>query len=224
MIVRIRHVIVVVATAAIVLSLAPVASAHEVRPQGEIVMVVGFGTEPAYAAQPNSVQLILSRGDEPVVDLGGTLDVEVSFGDQTMALELEPNFAVGEFGEPGDYRAWFIPTRPGQYTFHFTGSVDGQDVDETFTSGPRTFSDVNDPAEIQFPEQDPSTGELAERIEREVPRLSSAIDDARASAAAASDDSDGARTLGLIGIVAGILGLVAGLAALVASGRRHARS
>jgi hypothetical protein len=211
-----------VATLATATLLASTASAHEGRSQGDLEMVVGFGTEPAYSGQPNSVQLVLVHDGEPVVDLGDTLDVEVSFGDETMALPLEPNFAVGAFGEPGDYRAWFIPTRPGQYAFHFSGTIDGEEVDETFTSGPRTFSDVQNPADIQFPVQDPSNGELAERIEQEVPRLTSAIDDVRAAAAASADDAAGARTLGLIGLVAGALGLVVGIAALVVARRRTA--
>jgi hypothetical protein len=225
MIERITRVAAAAAVATLAVGLAPAASAHESRSQGDLEMVVGFGTEPAYAGQPNSVQLILSRGGEPVVDLGGTLDTEVSFGDETMAVELEPNFAVGAFGEPGDYRAWFIPTRPGRYAFHFTGTIEGERVDETFTSGPRTFGDVNDPAEIQFPAQDPTTGELADRIEREVPRLESSIDDARAAsfaqASEASDDAAAARTFGLLGLVAGVLGLIAGVAALVAARQRR---
>ena len=208
----------------VVVCLAPAASAHEGRTHGDLEMVVGFGTEPAFAGQPNSVQLRLSHHGEPVVDLGDTVDVEVEFGDQTMALELEPNFTVGAFGEPGDYRAWFIPTRPGQYTFHFTGTIEDEVIDETFTSGPRTFSDVNDPTEIQFPEQDPTTGELSDRIDREVPRLTTAIDDVRAASVEASDDADGARTLGLIGLLVGALGAIVAVIALVASRRRPARA
>ena len=203
--------------------LAPAAIAHEGRRQGDLEMVVGFGTEPAYAGQPNSVQLILVHHGEPVVDLGDTLAVEVSFGDETMELPIEPFFAVGEFGEPGDYRAWFIPTRAGRYAFHFSGTIDGEEVDQTFRSGPTTFNDVSDPADIQFPVQDPSTGELAERIDREIPRLTSAIDDAGTGAIAqanqASDDASSARTLGVIGLVVGGLGLIVAVTALVLSRR-----
>jgi hypothetical protein len=211
-------------TIALTVALAPAGLAHEERSQGDLEMVAGFGTEPAYAGQPNSVQLILVHDGEPVVDLGDTLDVEVAFGDETMQLTLEPNFAVGEFGEPGDYRAWFIPTRPGQYSFHFSGTVDGEEVDETFTSGPGSFSDVNDPSELMFPVQDPTTGEIAERIEREVPRITTAVEDAGAQAdlaaeqaSAAADDAASARTVGMIGIVVGALGLIVGIAAIVLS-------
>lgn len=215
---------------------ASTALAHEGRPtgDGDLLMIVGFGTEPAYAGQPNSVQLILDHDGEPVVDLGTTLDVEVAFGDQTMALELEPFFEVGEFGTPGDYRAWFIPTRSGQYEFHFSGTIDGEEVDETFTSGPDTFGDVTSPSDIMFPEQDPSAGELAERIDQEVPRLNEAIEGVRTEAteavgqaetaadraAAASDDADGAKTFGLIGLIVGALGLLVGLGAIVTARRK----
>ena len=204
--------------------LAPVALAHEPRTQGDLEMVVGFGTEPAYAGQPNSVQLILVHDGKPVVDLGNTLDVEVSFGDETMPLEIEPFFAVGEFGEPGDYRAWFIPTRPGQYEFHFSGTIDGEEVDQTFTSGPKTFGDVENPADIQFPVQDPTNGELAERIDREVPRLASAIEDAGVEAAAQANlasDVSSARMFAVIGLVVGGIGLIVAVTALVLARRKE---
>jgi hypothetical protein len=204
--------------------LAPVALAHEPRTQGDLEMVVGFGTEPAYAGQPNSVQLMLVHDGRPVVNLGNTLDVEVSFGDETMPLEIEPFFAVGEFGELGDYRAWFIPTRPGQYEFHFSGTIHGEEVDQTFTSGPKTFGDVENPADIQFPVQDPTNGELAERIDREVPRLASAIEDAGVEAVAQANlasDVSSARMFGVIGLVVGGIGLIVAVLALVLARRKE---
>jgi hypothetical protein len=201
---------------------ASAAFAHEGRTQGDLEMVVGFGTEPAFAGQPNSVQLLLVHDGEPVVDLGDTLDVEVSFGDQTQQFALEPNFAVGAFGEPGDYRAWFIPTRAGQYTFRFTGTIQGEDVDQTFTSGPRTFSDVEDPKSIQFPVQDPTSGELAERIDREVPRLTSATEEARAAATAANDDASSATTFAILALAVGALGVALAAGALLFLRKRAA--
>jgi hypothetical protein len=208
---------------------ASAALAHEGQSQGDLEMVVGFGTEPAYAGQPNSVQLILVHDGEPLVDLGDTLDVEVSFGDQSQRFTLEPNFAVGAFGEPGDYRAWFIPTRAGQYTFHFTGTIDGEDVDQTFTSGPRTFGDVEDTNQIQFPVQDPTNGELAERIDQEVPRLTSATEEARAAATtavedsqAAANDASSAQTFAILALVVGALGVALAAGALLFARSRAA--
>ena len=204
----------------LLLSAAP-ALAHEGRKLGDLEMVVGWGTEPAYASEVNSVQLLLVHHGEPVVDLGDTLDVEVTFGDETQPFTLEPYFEVGAFGTPGDYRAWLIPTEPGQYSFHFSGTIEGEDVDETFTSGPGTFDDVDNPQSAEFPVELPTTGELAERIDREVPRLTSSVGDVQAAASAAADDASSAKTLGLLGLIVGAVGLIIAIAALVMSGRRR---
>jgi len=182
---------------------------------------VGWGTEPALAGQVNSALILLVHHGEPVVDLGDTLEFEVTFGDQTQQFPIEPFFEPGEFGTPGDYRAWFIPTRPGEYTFHFFGTIDGEEVDETFTPGPGGFEEVESSQPIQFPEQDPSTGELAERIDREVPRLTNSVGDVQTAANAAADDASSANTLGLIGLILGSVALILAIAALVLSGRRR---
>jgi hypothetical protein len=222
MISRRAGIVVAAALSGLLILPASAALAHEGRSQGDLEMVAGFGTEPAYAGQPNSVQLIVVHDGEPVVDLGDTLDVEVSFGHQSQRFTLEPNFAVGAFGEPGDYRAWFIPTRAGQYTFRFTGTIEGEDVDQTFTSGPRTFGDVEDTNQIQFPVQDPTNGELAERIDQEVPRLASATDEASAAAAAADDDASSAKTFAIIALAVGALGVALAAGALLFGRKRAA--
>lgn len=203
--------------------LAGPAAAHEDRVVGGIALAVGFGQEPAYAGQPNSVQVLLSRGGKPINYLGDTLAVSVAFGDQSKDLSVEPFFEIGEFGTPGDYRAWFIPTRAGQYSFHFTGTIHGTKIDEMFTSGPKTFDDVASPADAEFPVQDPTNGELADRIDREIPRLESSISDVKAAAdrsvTSAADDASGARNLALIGVVLGALGLIAAIAAITMTRR-----
>jgi hypothetical protein len=201
--------------AVLVLSAAP-ALAHEERDVGKYSFAVGFGQEPAYAGIPNSVQLLLSDASgKPVTELLDELNVEVGFGDQTATYPIEPDFEVGEFGTPGDYRGWFIPTRVGRYSFHFTGSVNGQKVDETFTSGPQTFDDVEDPTSVEFPVQDPTVGELADRIGREVPRLDNSIDEVRSMASQVSDDASSASTLAVIALIVGSLGVLVGIVALV---------
>jgi hypothetical protein len=68
--------------------------------------------------------------------------------------------------------------------------------------------------------EQPSTGELAQRIDREVPRLTGSIEEAQAAANAAADDASSANTLGLIGIIVGAVGLIVAIVALVWAGRR----
>jgi hypothetical protein len=206
-------------TCIVLLQAAP-ALAHEDRDVGSYSFAVGFGAEPAYAGVANSVQLLLlDASGDPVTDLGPALKVSVTFEDQTASFPIEPNFEVGEFGTPGDYRAWFIPTRPGRYAFHFTGEVNGQPVDETFTSGPKTFDDVGDPAEVEFPVKDPTVGQISERLDRELPRLESAMTDVRASVSNASDDASSATTFAIIALVIGVLGLAVGIVAIARTRR-----
>ncbi|HYT24915.1 MAG TPA: hypothetical protein VEP73_00315, partial [Actinomycetota bacterium] len=154
---------------------------------------------------------------KPVTDLGDSLRVMVMAAGQSTDLPLEPQFEVGEWGTPGDYRAFFIPTSPGRYTFHFHGTVKGQKVSQAFTSSPSTFSDVEDPAKVMFPVKEPSSGELAQRLDREVPRLSVAVQSAQAASRTAEqrarDAAGQARLLALAGAVTGLLGLAVAVVA-----------
>jgi hypothetical protein len=211
---------VVAGIAVLLVTSAGPALAHEERTVGKYAMAVGFGAEPAYAGEKNSVQMFLrfAANDKPVVDLGPTLKVQVIFGSETSdTMTMEPNFEIGEFGIPGDYDAFFIPTRPGDYTFHLTGSIKGQKIDEKFTSSPSTFSPVDDPQKVEFPAQDPTTGQLNDRLDRELPRIDSALADQKSNLQASIDS---ARLLGIIGLVLGGLSLVVGGVALVRSRRR----
>jgi hypothetical protein len=201
--------------------LAGPAAAHEERQVGKYRFAVGFGDEPAYAGEKNSVQLLLvDAKDKPVTDLGDTLKVSVSAADaQGLNLAVVPNFEVGEFGAPGDYRAWFIPTAPGNFTFRFTGTIKGQRVDQSFTSSPTTFDEVADPGQVQYPTKEPSNGQLATRQDRESARVDAALAAARASA---RREASGARTLAVVALVVGVVGLLAAAAAGVAVARRRA--
>jgi len=212
-----------VLTAVLVILPAGAASAHEEREIGPYTVDVGFGDEPAYSGVQNSVVMFIheTATDDAVTDLGPTLRVQVGYGDQEMdALTMEPFFEEGEFGTPGDYRAFFFPTRPGDYTFHFTGDIKGTKVDETFKSGPDTFDRVQDPASVEFPAQDPTLGELAEAVQRLQGRLEAAAG-AEQKVAALQDDVDAAKsqaTLALVvGGILGLIGAVAGIAGLTAA-------
>jgi hypothetical protein len=150
------------------------ASAHESREVGPYTFVVGFLDEPAYTHIPNAVSLSISdtATEAPVEDLGDTLEVDVTFGDESFTSTLRPRF-----GEPGQYQADFVPSRPGQWTFRFYGTVGDLEVDETFVSGPDTFNDVNSLSEESFPVNDPSTGELAERLDQELARVNERVEE-----------------------------------------------
>lgn len=192
---------------AIALSLAgaPAALAHKEHAVGPLRISVGFATEPAFESEPNAVEVTVTRGGEPVTSRV-RLEAEVVFGDASTTMPLEP-------GEPGTYLAGFIPTRPGEYTFHVTGRADGRRVEVETTSGPETFSDVLARSEASFPAADPSTGELADLIERQTGRLG---EDLAAATEAAEERAASARTLALIALAIGTLALIAavGLASL----------
>jgi hypothetical protein len=49
----------------------------------------------------------------------------------------------------------------GDYTFHIFGTINGDAIDETFTSSPEGFGAVEDAATIQFPSQTAQTGTIA---------------------------------------------------------------
>jgi len=199
-------------TAVLTILPAAPALAHVEHTQGDLTIAVGFATEPAYAVQPNAVQLLVSRNEKPVTDLApGDLTVEIVFGDQTTTVPADPDFEVGEWGTPGDYRAPFIPTQPGAYTFHVTGSVDGTDVDFSLTSGPKTFSDVVDPAEAMFPPVEaPSTADLTAKLTAEAARTDEAVSSAQSTA-------DTARTVAFAAVVVAVVAI--GLAVAARRGR-----
>lgn len=134
---------------------------------------------------------------QPVVGLEETLQAEIIAGGaaQTRELTLEP-----AFGEEGAYESSVLPTVPGDYTFRIFGDLEGQQTDESFTSGPETFSVIGDPTEVQFPAQlaEPATSDGA----------------SGSSSEGSSDDSDTAMILAIIGIAAGVIGIGVGAFAI----------
>lgn len=184
------------------------AGAHERRQVAGYQMSVGWADEPTYAGVKNAVQLILrDASGNPVTDPPEDLKVEVIFSSQKMGpLALEPAFGK-TFGRPGDYRAQLIPTRPGNYTFHFIGSLGGKKVDESFTSSEKTFDPVGEPASIQFPAKDPSPGELAGLLDR----LNARMGSVQASGRAAAEAARQGRVLGALGLITGVAGLAVAL-------------
>ena len=193
------------------------ASAHGEHKVANYTLEVGFGTEPGYAGVTNSVQVMISNNGKPVTDAKG-LKVAVSTGDaEPRQMALEPYFG-DDFGEPGDYRAFFIPTAPGAYTFKLTGSLGGKKIDQSYTSGKDGFDEIVDPSEAQYPAPEPTGSQLTTRLDRETARLNAALD---AQQAVADDQVADARRLTTIGLVVGALGLLAAVGVGVVALRRR---
>jgi hypothetical protein len=182
-----RRLVVVVAALAFTVLATGVASAHEERDVSGYSFVVGFIDEPVYVGQKSGLEFFVNKGDTPVEGLEQTLKAEVIKGDAKRDLPLE-----ARFGEKGAYESYFFPTAAGDYTFHIFGTVDGTQIDESFTSSPDGFSPVNELSGGQFPVQFPAEADLV------------------ANAQAGKDASSQV----MIAIVLGAAGLLAGLIAM----------
>jgi hypothetical protein len=175
-----------------------IASAHERRAVGDYQFVVGFLNEPAINEEPNGLSLRVTKGQgnngTPVEGLANTLKVEVKYGGQTMPLTLE-----AAFGNPGSYEAHFIPTAEGAYIFHISGTIENQPVDESFESGPNTFSEVESRSAMSFPNKVDSVGAVAK------------------TAGDAKDTASSARMFGILGMIFGVIGIGVGIAGVTAA-------
>jgi len=220
---RVLRVVFVLGAAAMLAALADApASAHAEKQVGRYSFVVGFGDEPAYAGQPNSLQVIISRDGKPATDLAGRLDglmAHAFYGRkadpkfENAMMSLEPRFG-DDWGTPGDYRSFFVPTQAGAYTFVLKGKLGDQKVDLVVPSGPETFGDVNDPAKAAFPAvMDPTTAPRALRLHGVSARLTASPAAAAAARRDAEEAASQARMLAFGGLLVGLVGLVvAGLA------------
>jgi len=193
-----------------VMILPQTALAHEQRTVGKVQMTVGWSTEPPYTGFRNTVQALLKDASgKPILDVGDGLKVQVIYGTQkTALLPLDPSFDPDTgLGTPGEYDAAIIPTRPGNYTFRFVGTVRGQRIDQSFTSSEKTFDPVTEATAVEFPVKDPSRAELAGRMERLGPR----VEATQAAARNAGDVASQARTFAIVGILLGAVGVVVGI-------------
>jgi hypothetical protein len=67
---------------------------------------------------------------------------------------------------------------------------------------------MGNPAELQYPVQEPSGSQLTARLDREAARTQAALTEQRDHA---RDDAASARTLAILGLIVGTLGLAAGV-------------
>jgi hypothetical protein len=160
-----KRILISLFTILILLAIAAPAPAHEHRPIGPYEITFGWRVEPALVGQFNGPEILIvempqeGEHDEeaeegehhegtPVIGAEETLQLEVSFGDASRILALRP-----VFNEPGRYTADLIPTRPGDYTFHLTGTIGDTEIDETFTSADGMFSTIEPANDVFFPDE-----------------------------------------------------------------------
>jgi hypothetical protein len=231
----------ILASSIALLLIAGVADAHIVKTFGPYTVALGWVHEPTYVGEQNAVQVVIKdAAGKPVIDLNdGDLKVTVAVGGKTsdpLALlnTFDPDTGLGV---PGDYEAPIIPTAPGDYTFHLTGSIHGTAVDETATSSDATFNSAVDATGIQFPNQLPALTDIITRLDRIDARLgaSPAPSSAPAAASAAPVDTtaieaanaaatsaqSAANNALLVGGVIGGAGVIIGLSALALAMRNR---
>jgi hypothetical protein len=169
------------------MSFAPAAMAHETRQVAGHEVVIGLIDEPVYSGQKSGMELFVTRGGQPVEGLQTALKAEVTFRESRMDLPLRPRF-----GEAGWYESVFFPTAAGPYTFRVTGNLGGTTIDESFTSSPTGFNEVQEQSAGQFPVRFPTQAEIV----------------------AGSTSGTEAANRATLALAAGVGGLVLGLAAL----------
>ncbi|MFL5767267.1 MAG: hypothetical protein ACJ758_05410 [Actinomycetota bacterium] len=215
---RLTQLLGVVAVSAVTIVLpATVASAHAEFKDGPYTVAIGFGTEPAYVGNANSVEVIIhdTASGKGIDSAADTLDATIAFGSaQPKPVSMEENFDEDSGGSPGDYRGAFFPTQPGKYTIHVQGKIGKTPIDKTFTSSPTTFDTVQSPSTLEYPTRNPTLTELAGRIEAETPRL-------EAAASSAQDAANSAKTVGIIGIVVGLVALIVAVVAIATRPKRR---
>jgi len=220
--------------------------AHVLKDFGNYSVALGWSVEPTYVGQINSVQVVVKdKQGKAVTDLAdGDLKVVVGVGgQQSAALPLVNKYDSDTgLGIAGDYEAPLMPTTPGDYTFHLTGTIHGQAVDETATSSDSTFNSAAEATNIQFPNKLPSLTEISTSLDRINGRLAaSSVPAASAAAPAPSADTgladavtaaqttatqarEAASSALVVGLLVGVLGVILGAAALVLVLRRSPRA
>jgi hypothetical protein len=147
--------------------------AHGEVVAGDYVLEIGWVNEPVIVGQPNALFLYVTPAEaeetaeeegehsdeehahaEGVTGAEATLNFTVEYGGVSRRYQLEPIL-----GQAGQYTAAFIPTRAGQYTFHFAGAINGQDVEASFE--PEEVQAAGDRA---FPEAALSPAEQADQL------------------------------------------------------------
>jgi len=149
------------------LAMPATAIGHVRKASGPYTVELGWADEPAYSGVRNAIEVgIEDAAGHAIVDPRASLRVEVSFGETQRELTLAASAER--------YAAAIIPTQPGEYAFHVTGTVRGRAVDVAAACSERTFDCVASSDEIEFPVAEPSASELSLKLDRATARAKSA--------------------------------------------------
>lgn len=165
------------------------AFAHEEVDSGDYHFEIGWVNEPVILGERNGLELFVSTTDNPEEGLAdiSTLTFTVEYGEVNKSYEIVP-----VEGEDGHYVAGFVPTREGQYTFHITGSIQGQSIDVSVEP-----EEVVTAGTVSFPEALPSTADMAAKVDAAEAR-------ARTS-----------QTIAIVGVALGLIGVGLGASAMM---------
>lgn len=206
-----RIMLIVVLSAFVTLSLTGgTALAHERRDVGKYQLVVGWIVEPVFEGQKNGVDFRVTDNTtgKPVEGLEKTIQVEITH----VPTGVSKVFSLRTiFRDPGHYTADFIPTASGYYRQRFFGTIEGNQVNETFNtrSGGGGYNDIEPSADLQFPTKVAEVREIeavARHIEEENHELEEGV--ARVS------------RMAVAGVALGALGLIVGAASIITSRRK----
>ena len=186
------------------------AFAHREVTVGSYIFEIGWVNEPVIVGERNGLYLLItaanaqdhaeatsehshdeatgdSNQEESVTGAEATLKFAVEYGSVRQSYELRP-----VVGQPGQYTADLLPTGEGQYTFHFSGAINGEAIDLKFE-----HEEVEPIGKLAFPEPSASSTELAARL--------AAV---QAQARTTQMIAIGSLVLGLIGTGLGIYGII----------------
>lgn len=119
-------------------------AAHETKTVNGYDLTFGGSDEPVITGERMwlQVEIIDNETGEPVTDQEDALEMAVQrpFGNDTFNLTVD-----SVFNRPGWYEGAVVFTEPGTYTVYINGSINGTEINTTFSKK------VHDAGELEYP-------------------------------------------------------------------------